>query len=46
VDFKDLQVLAENWLQPPTPGCPGDLTGDDCFVNMRDFRIFAQNWLF
>jgi len=46
VDFKDLQVLVENWLpQEPRPGCPGDLNGD-CFVNMEDFRIFAQNWAF
>jgi hypothetical protein len=44
VDFEDLQVLVENWLQSPTPGCPGDLTGDDCFVNMKDFAVFAGNW--
>ncbi len=46
VDFEDLQVLVENWLQPPTPGCPGDLTGDDCFVNMKDFAVFAGNWFY
>jgi hypothetical protein len=41
VDAQDLQVLAENWLQP-TSG-PGDLDGDQS-VGMPDFALLAENW--
>jgi hypothetical protein len=47
VDFEDLAILAEQWLQPP--GIPSaDIwlapNGDD-FVDFRDFAILADNWM-
>jgi hypothetical protein len=47
VDFEDLKVLADQWLQPP-----GSLSADiapmpngDNIVNFLDFAILAKNWL-
>jgi len=44
VDYEDLALLVEDWLQPGslTDICPPE--GDD-FVNFKDFAILAENWL-
>ncbi len=47
VDFMDLKVLCEQWLQPP--GLPSaDITpspSGDGRVNFQDFAVMAANWL-
>ncbi len=44
VDFRDLKVLAENWLASIGLPCQGgDLTLDAC-VDFRDFAVLAQWW--
>jgi hypothetical protein len=46
VDFMDLKVLCEQWLQPP--GLPSaDIwpAGGDNTVNFQDLAIMANNWL-
>ncbi len=47
VDFYDLAILVDQWLQPPgvpsadiAPAPPGDN-----FVDFLDFAILAENWL-
>lgn len=43
VNFKDLKILAQQWLQPPgTPSA--DIVPDD-IVNFQDFAVLAENWL-
>jgi parallel beta-helix repeat protein len=47
VDFEDLKVLADQWLQPPgTPSADiaPPLNGDN-IVNFLDFAFLAQSWL-
>jgi hypothetical protein len=45
VDFKDLKILAWQWLDIGcfTPGCISDLDGVNG-VNMADFALLANNW--
>jgi hypothetical protein len=43
VDFNDLSVLAEYWLESNQPGCIADLDGD-CDVDFIDFAILILNW--
>ena len=47
VDFADLMILANQWLQPP--GNPSaDIApqpNGDGIVNFLDFAVFAQHWL-
>jgi hypothetical protein len=46
VDFADLEIMVEQWLQPP--GLPSaDIwppDGND-IVNFEDFAVMAENWL-
>ncbi len=45
VDFKDLKLMAENWLYFDVPiALPTDLYDDDR-INFRDFAILANSWL-
>ncbi|MEN6384740.1 MAG: discoidin domain-containing protein [Phycisphaerales bacterium] len=50
VDFKDLKLMAANWLVDSSSNgtCPalpsGDISGD-CKVNFKDFNIMAWHWL-
>ena len=46
VDFQDLQVLADQWLDEacPVAECEGDLNGSS-MVDSADFALLAQNWL-
>jgi hypothetical protein len=41
VTVEDLQILAEQWLDPS--GGSADLTGDDDII-MLDFAVLAENW--
>ena len=43
VDFKDLRLLTEHWLDPNCliPGCDADLDGSDG-VGMVDFALLAE----
>jgi hypothetical protein len=47
VDFNDLTILVNQWLQ--IPGSPSaDIApqpGGDNFVDFRDFALFAESWL-
>ena len=45
VDFEDLHLLAERWLDPSCliPGCQADLDGADG-VNAVDLALLAENW--
>jgi hypothetical protein len=43
VDYSDLQLIAESWLQA-APGSDADLF-QDSFIDFRDFALFAENWL-
>jgi hypothetical protein len=47
VDFEDLKILTDQWLQPP--GSPSadiaPLPSGDGIVNFLDFAILAQSWL-
>ena len=43
VDFNDLSVVAEYWLESNQPGCIADLDGD-CDVDFIDFAILILNW--
>jgi pimeloyl-ACP methyl ester carboxylesterase len=47
VDFADLEVLAEQWLQPP--GNPSadiaPVPNGDGIVNFLDFALMAENWM-
>jgi hypothetical protein len=47
VDFEDLEILANQWLQPP--GIPSaDIApspSGDGIVNLLDFAVLAENWL-
>jgi len=43
VNFKDLKILAEQWLQPP--GIPSADIAPDNIVNFKDFAVLAENWL-
>jgi arabinogalactan endo-1,4-beta-galactosidase len=47
VDFEDLDILAEQWLQPPgTPSADiAPLPNGDGIVNFLDFALLASNWL-
>jgi len=45
VDFKDLKLMAENWLYFDIPiALPTDLFDDDR-INFRDFALLANSWL-
>jgi hypothetical protein len=45
VDFKDLKVMAQNWLYFDIPiALPTDLYDDDR-INFRDFALLANSWL-
>jgi hypothetical protein len=46
VDFADLQILADRWLDVScsAPGCKADLDSVPG-VNMADFALLAENWL-
>ncbi len=45
VDLEDLDKFREDWLVLDSANPPaGDLYGDDNFVDMRDFAVFAGNW--
>ncbi|MGD8499463.1 MAG: chitobiase/beta-hexosaminidase C-terminal domain-containing protein, partial [Phycisphaerales bacterium] len=45
VDFEDLRLFAERWLDPSCliPGCDADLDGANG-VNMVDLALLAENW--
>ncbi len=45
VDFWDLRILVENWLDPDclSPDCEADLDGIPG-VDMADFALLAANW--
>ena len=43
VDWADVQVLAEDWLEPSGAGSEAELDGVNG-VNMADFGILAGNW--
>jgi hypothetical protein len=46
VDFADLKILREQWLQ--LPGLPSaDIwpSGGDDIINLEDFAVIAENWL-
>ncbi|MHC4424989.1 MAG: hypothetical protein ACYSYV_02705, partial [Planctomycetota bacterium] len=45
VDFADLRLLAERWLDPSclVPGCDADLDGVNG-VNIADLALLAENW--
>jgi len=45
VDYLDLRILADNWLDAEceTLGCPADLDGDGQ-VTLSDFSRLASNW--
>jgi hypothetical protein len=47
VNFEDVEILADQWLQPP--GSPSadvfPLPIGDNFVDFLDFALLAQNWL-
>ncbi|MHC4742812.1 MAG: lamin tail domain-containing protein [Planctomycetota bacterium] len=43
VDWVDVQILAENWLESSHPGNEADLDGADG-VNMADFAMLAGSW--
>jgi hypothetical protein len=46
VDFADLKILCEQWLQ--LPGLPSaDIwpSGGDDIINFEDFAVMAENWL-
>jgi hypothetical protein len=47
VDFADLEVLAEQWLQPPiTPSADiAPQPNGDGIVNFLDFALMAENWM-
>ena len=47
VDFEDLRILANQWLQPPgTPSADiAPWPNVDGFVNFLDFAILAKDWL-
>jgi hypothetical protein len=47
VDFEDLKILTDQWLQPPgTPSADiAPLPTGDSFVDFLDFALLAQNWL-
>jgi parallel beta-helix repeat protein len=47
VDFEDLKVLIDQWLQPPgTPSADiAPLPTGDNIVNFLDFALLADNWL-
>ncbi|GAH02780.1 unnamed protein product, partial [marine sediment metagenome] len=47
VDYEDLSILVDQWLQPP--GIPSaDIAPQpdgDNLVNFKDFAALAENWL-
>jgi len=45
VDFDDLRLLAQSWLNPSClePGCEADLNGADG-VNAADYALLMRNW--
>ncbi|HUS72694.1 MAG TPA: hypothetical protein VMY06_06460, partial [Sedimentisphaerales bacterium] len=45
VDFKDLRILVQQWLDPwcVVSDCVSDLDGIDG-VNMLDYAVLAGNW--
>ncbi len=47
VNYEDLEILANQWLQPPgTPSADiAPLPNGDGIVNFLDFAILAQHWL-
>ena len=46
VDFDDLRILAEQWLQPPSvPSADLAPVPADGIVNLLDFAAFAENWM-
>jgi len=46
VDFEDLNILAEQWLQPPgIPSADIAPPDGDNIVNFLDFALLAENWL-
>ncbi len=46
IDFEDLEILANQWLQPPgTPSADiAPLPDGDGIVNFKDFNVLAENW--
>jgi len=44
VDFNDLALFAQHWLEVNEPQCPADLD-DNCKIDMIDFGLFAEQWL-
>jgi hypothetical protein len=45
VDFKDLGILASQWLQPPgTPSADIAPLSPDGIVNFLDFAVIAEHW--
>ncbi|MDD5010625.1 MAG: right-handed parallel beta-helix repeat-containing protein, partial [Phycisphaerae bacterium] len=46
VNFDDLRVLSEQWLQPPgMPSADIAPVPADGFVNFLDFALLAENWM-
>ena len=43
VNFKDVKLLANNWLSVATPPIVGDINGDNK-VNFTDFALLGENW--
>ena len=44
MDFRDLTVLAQHWLEPPTLPCIGADISFDARVDFRDFALLARGW--
>jgi hypothetical protein len=46
VNFEDLKILAEQWLQSPgTPSADIAPISTDGIVNFLDFAVLAENWM-
>jgi hypothetical protein len=46
VDFEDLEILADQWLQPPgNPSADIAPSPVDGIVNFLDFVVMAEHWL-
>ena len=43
VDYKDLDTLADQWLQTGS-SLSANIAGNDTIVNFKDFAAFAAQW--
>ncbi len=44
IDYRELDIMARDWLMAPPPDPNVDLYGDDT-IDFRDFAILAEMWL-